>query len=126
MDLLAYTEIDNLEQIAKENNIEVPRLRGYRLMKNEKTVSSEKLKELMKDCEVDICERLCCKPSWNPNSCFSSYDDWTDYLCKYYLIESKDENGYKNYTDIRWNRIHGWKRKVLKFEIKKQKKRIKE
>lgn len=127
MDLGAYAQIDNLEKIAKDNNIEVPRLRGYRLMKDEKPISSEELKQIMKDCEVDICENLChAEPFWNANSCISSYDSWTDYLCKYYLIESKDENGYKRYTDIRWDRIHGWKRKVLKFEIKKKKRRIKE
>ena len=31
MDLYAYSQIDKLEKIAKENNIKVPRLRGYRL-----------------------------------------------------------------------------------------------
>lgn len=32
MDLFAYTQIEDLEEIAKENGIECPRLRGYRLM----------------------------------------------------------------------------------------------
>lgn len=125
MDLFACTQIDALEQIAKENNIEVPRLRGYRLMKDEEPVSAEEIKKMMKDCEVDICERLCrAEHFWNANSCCYSYDSWTDYLCKYYLVEGINENGYKGYTDIRWDRIHGWKRRVLKFEIKKQKKEI--
>lgn len=125
MDLFAYTQIDTLEQIAKENNIEVPRLRGYRLMKDEEPVSTEEIKKMMKDCEVDVCEHLCrAEPFWDANSSCSSFWYLTDYLCKYYLIESANESGYKKFTDIRWDRIHGWKRRVLKFEIKKAKKEI--
>ena len=127
MDLGAYVQIDDLEKIAKDNNINIPRLRGYRLMKDEEPVSSENLKALMKGCEVEVCKCLCCSyPFWDANSCCSQYSLYTDYLCNYYLIKSIDEDGYKRYTDIRWDRIHGWKRRVLKFEIKKQKKRIKE
>ena len=107
MDLLAYTQIDDLSQIAKENNIKVPRLRGYRLMKNEKPISTEEIKEMMQECEIDICKGLCyARP------------------CEYYLITTVKENGDKEFTGIRWDRIHGKKRKVLKFEIKKRKKRI--
>ena len=35
MDLYAYTQIDELEEIMKANNIGVPRLRGLRLMSKE-------------------------------------------------------------------------------------------
>ena len=35
MDLYAYTQIDELEEIMKANDIEVPRLRGLRLMSKE-------------------------------------------------------------------------------------------
>lgn len=125
MDLMAYMQIDDLEKIAKENNIEVPRLRGYRLMKDEELVSMEEINRMMKNCEVSTCEHLCCaEPFWNANAHCYEYSSWTDYLCDYYLVKNTDENGYEKYTDIRWDRIHGWKRKVLKFEIKKQKRRI--
>ena len=36
MDLGAYAQIDDLSEIARRNGIEVPRLRGYRLMKDER------------------------------------------------------------------------------------------
>ena len=36
MDLYAYAQIDELEEIMKANDIEVPRLRGVRLMSQEK------------------------------------------------------------------------------------------
>lgn len=38
MDLGAYGQIENLKSIAEANNIDIPRLRGYRLMKNERIV----------------------------------------------------------------------------------------
>ena len=39
MDLGAYLQIESLDVIAKANGIEVPRLRGYRLMSTEKPCS---------------------------------------------------------------------------------------
>lgn len=125
MDLGAYTQIEDLEQIAKDNGIEIPRLRGYRLMKNEEPVSQDEINKMKKDCEVDVATDLCqSEPFWSANAyCYcSSY--YTDYLCDYCLIKNKDNDGYPRYVGIRWDRIHGWKRKVLKFEIKKQKRAI--
>ncbi len=127
MDLTAYIQIDGLEKIAKDNNIEVPRLRGYRLMKEEESVSEEEIKRLIKNCETRVCEDLCCsEPFWSGNADCFEYSAKTDYFRKYYLIEGIDEEGFKEYKGIRWDRIHGWKRKVLKFEIKKKSKRIRE
>lgn len=125
MDLTTYMQIDDLEKIAKDNNIKVPRLRGYRLMKDEEPVTKEQINKLMQYCEIDVCARLCrANPFWNINSGCSEYSSWTDSILKYYLVTHIDENGHEEYIDIRWDRIHGWKRKVLKFEIKKQKRRI--
>lgn len=125
MDLMAYTQIEDLDKIAKSNNIEIPRLRGYRLMKNEQRVSSEEVKRIMEDCAVEVCKFLCCSdPFWNANSSSIEYSTRTDKICDYYLVKGLDENGYTCYTDIRWDRIHGRKRKILKFAIKKQKRRI--
>ena len=41
MDLGAYSQTEDLDEIAKRNNIHVPRLRGYRLMKNEEDTVSK-------------------------------------------------------------------------------------
>ena len=54
MDLGAYMQIGDLEQLAKANNIEVPRLRGYRLMKDEEPLSAKQIKEMAK--EIGITE----------------------------------------------------------------------
>ena len=45
MDLYAYSQIDKLKKYLEENNIDIPRLRGLRLMKDETPVSEEKIKE---------------------------------------------------------------------------------
>ena len=129
MDLGAYVQIDDLGKIARDNNIQVPRLRGYRLMKDAEPVSKEEIKRIIKTCEITVCEDLCrARPFWCAESDCHSYSSWTDYLCSYYLITKtyENENGYKytEYIDIRWDRIHGWKRKALKFAIKKKKRAI--
>ena len=35
MDLYAYSQIENLKHLLEENKIDIPRLRGLRLMKDE-------------------------------------------------------------------------------------------
>ena len=127
MDLGAYAQIDVLEQIAKDNGIDIPRLRGYRLMKDEQPISKEEIADMMQRCEIDIAKDLCCSdPFWDPNSCCSEWSGWTELLKDYYLIKSEEPNEYGRYpyVGIHWDRIHGWKRRILKFEIKKQKRRI--
>lgn len=116
MDLYAYAQIRELEEIAKKNGIEVPILRGYRLMKDEKSENFEAIDK--KDIEVGCVKFLCeSDPFWQPNSDCATFDSWTDYLKSYYLVETEDEDGWKHYSDVRWDRIHGWKRKVLKTYI---------
>lgn len=106
MDLGAYFNIGTaeIEEIVKKNNIDVPRLRGYRLMKNEKPVSQEVLQRMCKDLEAEELEVLVSEKR------------------KHYYI--------KNYgTDdcqVDWSRVHGWKRKQLKFAIKNFKRAVKE
>ncbi len=53
MDIYAYMQIENLDDVAKANGIEnVPRLRGYRLMINEKPIPEENIKaEIGKELE---------------------------------------------------------------------------
>ena len=46
MDLGAYIQIDELDKVAKVNGISIPRLRGYRLMKDEKPMGREGFAQL--------------------------------------------------------------------------------
>ena len=116
MDLGAYVQIEELDKVAKANGIEVPRLRGYRLMKNEEPFNIKQIdkKKIALDCVKELCRG---KPFWNLNPYLVRFNDWTDYLCDYYMTKDKDDNGYKKYCGVRWDRIHGWKRKVLKTYI---------
>lgn len=125
MDLGAFCQIDDLDQIAKKNGIDIPRLRGYRLMKDEKPFSQEEIKEMKQKCAVDIVEDLCCsEPFWSSNPMWFVYDIHTDRVKDYFLVKCKDDDGYEDYVDIRWDRIHGKKRKILKFAIKKKERKI--
>lgn len=122
MDLGAYANIEDLEALAKANGIDIPRLRGYRLMKDEEPLSKEELDEMMDYAAVRACKDLCqAAPFWNPNSHSHISSSWADYLCNYYLV--KNDEG--KYCGVRWDRIHGWKRRILKFEIKKERRAIK-
>ena len=113
MDLAAYAQIEDIAKIAEKNGIVVPRLRGYRLMRDE--VGAD-FSEMLADAEYDCCKYLCqSKPFWKPNAGWYTLDNYTDYLISYFC-----PNG-----SVRWDRIHGKKRRILKFEIKKCKKAIK-
>lgn len=49
MDLGAYIQIENLSELAKANGIEVPRLRGYRLMVEEEPETQEQIQKNARD-----------------------------------------------------------------------------
>lgn len=121
MDLYAYAQIEDLEEIAKKNGIDIPRLRGYRLMENEEPVSQDAIDKLKKECEVDVVDHLCAaKPFWSAHPEYLICWDYVDRLKEYYLTKNSDGE----YDGIRWDRIHGWKRRVLKFELKKEKRKV--
>lgn len=125
MDLYAYSQIENeeIKRIVKANGIEVPRLRGYRLMKDEEPVTKDSIKGNIDCAIVDVVEWLCrTEPIWNVNDPGRLYSSSTDRKCQYYL--TKDDQKDYDYSGIRWDRIHGKKRKILKFEIKKAKKKV--
>lgn len=115
MDLGAYINIEDadIESIVKRNGISCPRLRGYRLMEHEEPIVFSKLSEYT---EVRIVENLCrATPLWNPNANGWEYSSFTDRIINYYTY--KDENGERH---VRWDRIHGKKRKILKTALHNQ------
>ena len=123
MDLAAYLQIELFDEIAKKNGIQIPRLRGYRLMKDEKALNAESFTMLFNLCEIDAVDMLCrAEPFWNlpRNPGTRSYGSYTDRR-KYYLQYGIDKEGERTAIGIRWDRIHGKKRRILKYEIKKNK-----
>lgn len=133
MDIGAYIQITELGKVAEANGIEVPRLRGYRLMANESAVSDTHIAEIIKSYELTLCERGCCsRPRFRPDSNWSEYISATDRLRKKYCIyethtdtnEEGCEYSYKEVVGFRWHLIHGKNRKAIKFAIKKGRKAI--
>ena len=45
MDLYAYCQIDALDSVAKKHGIDIPRLRGYRLMEDEEPMPQSTINE---------------------------------------------------------------------------------
>ena len=109
MDLWAYSNIENLEKLVKKNGIDCPRLRGYRLMKDEEPID---IKQFIKDEHIDYyCVKDLCgsDPFWCPTSnCYCACEE-TDRKITYYTDKESEK--------VRWDRIHGWKRRVLKTYI---------
>lgn len=109
MDLWAYANIENLDELAKKNGIVCPRLRGYRLMKDEECID---IKEFVAqnnteyDCVRDLCRSV---PFWSLNRDAYEFSKRTDKKVKYYTDENSET--------VRWDRIHGWKRRTLKTYI---------
>ena len=110
MDIGAYTQIENFGKLASDNGIAVPRLRGYRLMKDEEKVTWKDLAG--EDFEFFLTKSLVTSvPFWNANSNCSTYSAETRRLLNYYC-----PNG-----EVCWEKIHGWKRRTLKTLIKREK-----
>ena len=109
MDLWAYSNIENLEKLVKKNGIDCPRLRGYRLMKDEEPID---IKQFIKDEHIDYyCVKDLCgsDPFWCPTSnCYCACEE-TDRKITYYTDKESET--------VRLDRIHGWKRRVLKTYI---------
>ncbi len=121
MNLAAYSQIEDLTPVLQSTGIEIPRLRGLGLMKNEEPVSKTDLDEILHSMEILAVQNLCESfPAWNFYSCCSEYCPATDRRIKKYMILDKDGDP----VGIRWDRIHGKKRKIAKYAIKQYKKDV--
>lgn len=121
MDLGAFCQIEDLEEIMVKNGIVVPRLRGIRLMSDEEPISQENINKRAKSIGLYECESACeSNFKWNP-FCFT-ISKRTRKLKRKYIVY--DEKHYP--IDIHWDAIHGYKRKLFKYNMKKAEKRVKE
>lgn len=117
MDLGAYVQIGNLSKLAKLNNINIARLRGYRYMKCEdKPIDiNEEIKGLNRYIVEDLVTSL---PAWSINSNVREWNSKTGKkMRKFY--DDKNER-------IKWENIHGKHRKNLKYVLKIKKLEVKE
>ena len=125
MDLEASARIDELSELAKANGIEIPRLRGYRLMEYEYSLPPGEIWRLQEECAIDIVKHLCdAEPFWRLKPAWYGCSGDRRRGQNYYLAFEYNEEGIKSAVGVRWDRIHGKKRKVLKYALKLQQRRI--
>ena len=117
MDLGAYVQIDNLSKLAKLNGINVERLRGYRYMKYEdKPIDvDEEMKDLNRYIVEDLVTGI---PAWSINSNVHSWNSESDKKVRKFY-DFKNER-------IKWENIHGKRRKNLKYVLKIKRLEVKE
>ncbi|MBQ6504997.1 MAG: hypothetical protein IJI57_13900 [Flexilinea sp.] len=119
MDLGAYAKIKDLGQIMIDNGIEIPRLRGLRLMSEEKPLSEEEINDEIKFVGLKKCKDLC-QSDFHLNANWFELSSRTDRIKKKYIIYDKDENE----TGVNWKNLHGRKRKLFRYCLKSAKKRV--
>lgn len=130
MDLVAYVQIEDLKHIAEANGIEVPRLRGYRLMSEEEAVTPKQIEYDIHNYELHCYDWACCAiPRFHPDSDCHEFSPRTDRIRHKYLIreiEYDPEDGAPRrvVTGFRWDLVHGKNRKAVKFAIKKGRKAV--
>lgn len=121
MDLFAYTQIDSLYDILGSTGVDVPRLRGLRLMLEENPVPDTDIAEEIREEQMYVAERVIRSiPKWSPNSDTTRYGWETDRSCRKYLVYDTDGK----VTDVRWELIHGQHRRNMKHAMKIAKRRV--
>lgn len=127
MDVGAYQQIEKFEKLLKENNINIPceNLMGVRLMSEEYVILDDEIDEIIKDNQVNVVANLC-DSKWKPNSTISDFSMNEKLYNRYLIINpNRTDRSYEKYVGIKWENIHGQNRKILKFELKKNARKIK-
>ena len=124
MDLYAYNQIENLEDILKDLNITVPRLRGIRLMKVSEPVSQEKIERYVKEQKVENSVQWLREKSWN---CWSSSKENKKHPSFIYgkVYNEYTETYETKVVDINYSKIRRKDRNIIKLENRKDEARIK-
>lgn len=129
MDLGAYAQIEDLDELAKKNDIVVSRCRGYRLMRDEEPVNLND-EELHHRIELNAIMDLC-QSEWGRSE-WTTYNDYTEWRCKYFIENyefywnsMKDKPGYKE-PQIRWDRLKGKNKRIFITKVKNKLKKYHE
>lgn len=128
MDLGAYVQITDLEAVMKDNGIDIPRLRGLRLMRVEEPVTREEMDRMAEYNGLYECVLLC-RNGFNPNACGYMLSSYTDMIAECYLDYEKGDDGTVYHTQpisVKWDKVHGKKRKAFKYVLRKARRRVEE
>ena len=113
MDLYAYAQIDELEEIMKANDIEVPRLRGLRLMSKE----TPEYNYIPDNLEFNILEDWVAS-DFGRDKVFQVYSSWARELTERLSYTSKIDDYGDEVRKINWRLLKRKDKKYLKLEIK--------
>lgn len=117
MDLYAFAQIEDLQHYLDDNNIDIPRLRGLRLMKDEKIITDEETEKSVKGDQIDYAVH------WLREHCDWCWSSWKMDRKHKAFIYGKDEHGNKAVVGIDLSKVHGKDKKRIKFHWKQIKKR---
>lgn len=127
MDLYAYTQIEDLESILKDNNIEIARLRGIRLMRDEEMISQEEINKQVEEQKLENAVQWIEQRSWD------SWCSWKTPSNHKALIYGLVPNEYseehelvRQVVGIRWNLLNRKIRNIIKLKNKKDEKQIRD
>ena len=113
MDLFAYSQIDDFDHLLKDNNIEIPRLRGVRLMSEEK----QEKDYIPKNLEYRVLKYWVAS-DFGRDKYGYTFSSWTDEMVEYLSYPAyKDEDG-EEVRKIDWKKLRRKEKKYLKLKIK--------
>lgn len=118
MDLYAHSKIDELEHILKDNDIEISRLRGLRLMKGEDPISDEELEEDIREAQQLLAVNWL-KSYSKGKLCFYWSQGGENKRHKAFLFGKADEFGEREPVGVDFSKVHGKDRKEIKRHWKK-------
>ncbi len=124
MDLYAYSNIEDNEYILEKNNIEIPRLRGIRFMKNETKVSQEDIEKEVNKAKLENAIQWLKQKDWDIWS--SSKENYKHPSFIYKLVPDEFEEGEytKSIVDIDWSKVNRKNRNIIKLKNREDEKRI--
>lgn len=115
MDLYAFSQIDNLKSLLVTNGIDIPRLRGIRAMWEETPADDVYIADRIKMIFLANCEFII-ESDFNDSAGYEISSRTRRNKRKYMKYSTDD---YPIPLDVKWDKIHGKKRKIFKFELKK-------
>ena len=128
MDLGAYINIDDetYTKIIRENNIDVPRLRGYRWMGNESVTDIDEFiipsikrhvfDDALRSDPPFVIDPYCFEYSERTNRRKKKYGVFEKVAC----VWGNEIDYTTELVDLKWDKIHGKRRKNVKFNLKKE------
>ncbi len=118
MDLGAFCQIDNFIKILDDNGIVIPRMRGIRLMSEEKPITDEEIDREAKTIGLLNCEEAC-ESYFVYHPVSYEISNRTRYLRYKYITYDGNHP-----MQIKWDKIHGKKRKLFKYLVKNARNRV--